>query len=150
MGIHSLPPEGASTKSLPLRRTASVAIAIAGLLHLILVPEYLKEAWPLGISFLLSAFITGWVAVVLWRQDRRVAWVVGALTSAGIILGFVLSRTVGLLGYRSSEWAEGIPSVLAEIAFLGLRVRRAAPRPRGRAGAAAELSVSPLRRPRPS
>lgn len=106
--------------SVPLRRTAAAAIGLAGLLHLVLVPEYLGEAWPLGASFLISAAVTGWVAVALWRSDSRPAWQLGALTSAGIVLGFLLSRTVGLLGYRSADWAEGIPSLVAELLFLGL------------------------------
>lgn len=106
--------------STPRRRLAVAAIAAAGLLHLILVPEYLAEAWPIGLSFLLSAVITAWVAVALWRGESPTAWLVGTVTSAGIIVGFLLSRTVGLLGYRSTNWTEGIPSIAVELLFLGL------------------------------
>lgn len=35
-------------------------------------------------------------------------------------MGFLLSRTVGLLGYTSADWAEGIPSVAVELLFLVL------------------------------
>ncbi len=106
--------------STPLRRLAAAAIGLAGLAHLILVPEYFAEVWPLGVSFLISAVVTGWVAVRLWRTDSARAWLIGMVISAGMILGFLLSRTVGLLGYRSTDWIEGIPSVVTELAFLVL------------------------------
>ena len=90
------------------------------MLHLILVPEYIAEARLLGVSFLISAVVTGWVAIRLWRVDSARAWLIGMVTSAGMILGFLLGRTVYLLGYRSTDWIEGIPSVVTELASLVL------------------------------
>lgn len=116
------------------RRVAAAMVAAAGLLHLGLVPEYLAEAPFLGVSFLIAAPLTGWVAWRLWRVEDLPAWLLGSVVSAGMIAGFVLSRTVGLFGYSSADWAEGIPSLLVEAAFLSLAARSLpallSPRPR--------------------
>lgn len=124
------------------RRSGAAMIAAAGLLHLVLVPEYLAEAPFLGVLFLIAAPLTGWVAWRLWRADDVPAWLLGSAVSAGMIAGFVASRTVGLFGYSSADWAEGIPSLLVEAAFLALAARslpallsrqsRSTPRPSGR------------------
>lgn len=106
------------------RRVAAVLVAVAGLLHLILVPEYLAEAPLLGVSFLAGAAVTAWAAMRLWRADDLPAWLIGAAVAAGMLLGFLASRTVGLFGYASAEWAEGVPSLVVEAAFLTLAARR--------------------------
>lgn len=108
----------ATTRTIP--RAAAVAVALAGVLHLVLVPEYLAELPWLGVSFLVAAAGTGWAAYRLWRRDDPAAWAVGAALSAGMIVGFLLSRTVGLFGYLSPDVAEGVPALLVELAFLGL------------------------------
>jgi len=112
------------------------------LLHLILVPEYIAEARLLGVSFLISAVVTGWVAIRLWRIDSARAWLIGMVTSAGMILGF--GRTVCLLGHRSTDWIEGIPSVVTELAslVLGGVVRAHAVDPAGLAGSRRDSSAS--------
>jgi hypothetical protein len=98
-------------------------IAAAGLLHLVLVPEYLAEAPFLGVLFLIAAPLTGWAAWRLWRGEDLAAWLLGSAVSAGMIAGFVASRTVGLFGYSSADWAEGIPALLVEAIFLALAAR---------------------------
>lgn len=103
-----------------IRRAAAAAVAAAGVLHLILVPEYLAELPWLGVSFLVAGAATLWAAFLVWRSDHARGWLVGALLSAGMILGFLLSRTVGLFGYLSPDVAEGIPSLLVEAVFLAL------------------------------
>lgn len=109
-----------------IRRTAAVALALTGLLHLVLVPEYLAESPWLGVSFLAAAAGTGWASYRLWRHDDSTAWLVGAALSAGMVLGFLISRTVGLFGYLSPDIAEGVPALVVEVAFLGLLAYRTA------------------------
>lgn len=123
------------------RRVAAGLVGAAGLLHLVLVPEYLAEAPLLGVSFLLAAVLTGWAAVQLWRGEHPAAWLVGAAVTAGMVGGFLLSRTVGMFGYSSTDWTEGIPSLLVEIAFLALAARWAL----GRQTAPTGHQVSSLR-----
>lgn len=114
----------APSPSVTARRVAAAAIAAAGLLHLVLVPEYLAEAPLIGVLFLVSAPLTGWTAWRLWRREDLPAWLLGVAVAAGMIGGFGLSRTVGLFGYSSGEWAEGIPALLVEGVFLAIAARR--------------------------
>lgn len=106
-----------------IRRFAAGAIALAGVLHLVLVPEYLSEKPYIGILFLLSVPLTAAAAVLLWSGNSRIGWALGGLTAAGMLAGFVASRTIGLPAYNPSDWAEGIPSMAAEVLFLLLALR---------------------------
>src|SRR3954466_15202181 len=103
------------------RKVAIALISIVGLIHLVLVPEYLEEQAYIGVLFILGAIGCGLVAVLLGRAgaDQR-AWALGSLLSVGMGAGFILSRTVGLPGFHESEWElSGIVTVLAELGFLG-------------------------------
>lgn len=113
-----------TAKTRTIRRAAAAAVALAGILHLVLVPEYLAELPWLGVSFLVAAAGTGWAAYRLWGRDNSAAWAVGGVLSAGMVVGFLVSRTVGLFGYLSPDVAEGIPALVVELAFLGLFVYR--------------------------
>lgn len=102
-----------------LRRLAAAAIAAAGLVHLLLVREYLDEKTYLGVLFALGGIWCAMVAARLARRDDLVAWGAGALVCLGMAVGFVLSRTVGLPGFHEEEWEfSGIVSVLLELAFF--------------------------------
>lgn len=69
--------------------------------------------------FILGGLAAGLVAIRLWRVDDALAWVAGALIAAGMAVGFVLSRTLGLPGFHESEWElSGLLSLLLEAAFL--------------------------------
>lgn len=117
------------------RRTAAVMAALTGLIHLVLAPEYLGEKTYIGLLFLGAAAVCGVVAATLWRRDEPLAWGVGALTCAGMFVGFVLSHTVGLPGFHEAEWElSGLISLVADAAFvvlaaIGLRGAQAAPTP---------------------
>lgn len=121
--------------STPTRRGAAALIAVAGLLHLILVPEYLAELAWLGVLFALSVPIAGWSAYRLWRHGDQQGWLIGAALAGGMIVGFVVSRTVGLFGYLSSNWIEGVPSLVVEALFLVLAVGAVSVRRAGTAAA---------------
>jgi hypothetical protein len=111
-----------------LRRTAAVFVAGVGALHLVLAPEYMGEQLYVGVLFLLGAAASALVAVRLWKRDDARAWLLGALVSAGMLGGFVLSRTTGLPGFHESEWElSGIVSMLLEAAYLGVFLRALRP-----------------------
>ena len=102
-----------------LRKAAVAAIAGTGLIHLVLTPEYWGEKPYVGALFIGGAATSAWVAARLWRRDDAAAWVVGALTAAGMGVGFILSRTTGLPGFHPTDWElSGIVSVLLEIGFI--------------------------------
>jgi peptidoglycan/LPS O-acetylase OafA/YrhL len=104
---------------LTTRKAAAIAAAGIAAIHLALAPEYLEEATYVGVLFILGGLAAGLVAIRLWRVDDALAWVAGALIAAGMAVGFVLSRTLGLPGFHESEWElSGLLSLLLEAAFL--------------------------------
>ncbi len=107
---------------LQVRRAGAALLAATGVIHLVLAPEYLGERAYVGIGFILGGIAALLIATRLWRERGRdqAAWMLGALLCAGMAVGFVLSRTVGLPGFHESEWElSGIVSVLLEIGFVG-------------------------------
>ena len=110
------------------RRLAAASLGIVGLIHLILAPEYFSEQAYIGILFVLGAVALGALALRLWRSDDVPSWLLGAVTMAGMGVGFVLSRTVGLPGFHESEWElSGLVCLVLEVGFVGLAARALVP-----------------------
>ncbi|MFE1308448.1 hypothetical protein [Streptomyces sp. NPDC058755] len=99
----------------------------------------------IGVLFAVGSAAMLVVAVALVTVRRpMVAWATGALASLGMIVGFLLSRTVGLPnGYYESGWeapygplsllVEGV-FILAFLTWLGVRAQEGvAPEPPYRA-----------------
>ena len=106
------------------RRLAAGSLGLVGLIHLILAPEYFSEEAYIGVLFVLGAIALGAFALRLWRGDDVPSWLLGALTMAGMGVGFVLSRTVGLPGFHEGEWElSGIVCLLLEAGFVGAAAR---------------------------
>jgi hypothetical protein len=88
--------------------TCALALAV-GLIHLALTAEYLGEKLLLGLGFLVGglALVAG-AAVVTARLAgslTRTALDLVALTLAGMFVGGILSRTVGLFGFlEKGNW----------------------------------------------
>ena len=103
------------------RRLGACALTLAGLLHLVLAPEYMSEQTYLGVLFIAGGIAVIAVAARLWSRDDAGAWALGSLIAAGMAVGFVLSRTVGLPGFHESEWElSGLVSLVLEVGFVGL------------------------------
>jgi hypothetical protein len=99
---------------------AATMLGIAAI-HLLLAPEYLGEEAYVGVLFLLGAGAGALVALRLWRGGDPISWALGVAISAGMAVGFVLSRTVGLPGFHESEWElSGLVSLALEGGFIGL------------------------------
>lgn len=108
-------------ESTTMRRLAAGALALTGLLHLILAPEYLGEQAYIGVLFIGGGIASLAIAAWLWAKDDSRAWLLGGLIAVGMAVGFVLSRTIGLPGFQEAEWElSGIVSVLLEVGFVGL------------------------------
>ena len=113
------------------RRLAAGSLGIVGLIHLILAPEYFSEQAYIGVLFVLGAIALGAFALRLWRGDDVPSWLLGALTMAGMGVGFVLSRTVGLPGFHEGEWElSGLICLLLEAGFVAVAARALLPGPR--------------------
>ncbi len=103
-----------------LRHISAGALAAVGAIHLILAPEYFSEQAYVGVLFVLGGLALLAFATRLWRSDDVPSWLLGALTMAGMGLGFVLSRTVGLPGFHESEWElSGLLCLVLEAGFVG-------------------------------
>ncbi|GGJ51882.1 hypothetical protein [Streptomyces brasiliensis] len=129
-----------------LRGLAACCAVGNAVLHTLLVPHHLEEMFYIGVLFAVGSAVMFMVAVALVVMKRpSVAWLTGAIVSLGMIVGFALSRTIGLPdGYYESGWEPpyGPLSLLVEglfafafLAWLGDRTARSAtPRLRYRAG----------------
>lgn len=101
------------------RQMAAVGLAAIGAIHLLLAPEYFGEQAYLGVLFVLGGVAAVGASVALWRIDHAASCVIGTVIAAGMGVGFVLSRTVGLPGFHESEWElSGLVSLLLEAGFL--------------------------------
>ena len=107
-----------------LRRAAAAALAVVGAIHIILSPEYFGEQAYIGVLFVLGGLVLLAFAARLWRADDVPSWLLGALTMAGMGVGFILSRTTGLPGFHESEWElSGIVCLVLEAGFVGTAAR---------------------------
>ncbi len=117
------------TRQVLMRRAGAVLLAVTGVLHLFLVPEYLEEAHTIGVLFVIGGIAALLLAAWLWIADHEVAWWAAMLIALGMVVGFLLSRTVGLLGFQEAEWeGSGILSIVLELGvvatYAASRLRR--------------------------
>jgi len=111
-----------------LRRAAAAALAVVGAIHIILSPEYFGEQAYIGVLFVLGGLVLLAFAARLWRADDVPSWLLGALTMAGMGIGFILSRTTGLPGFHESEWElSGLICLVLEAGFVVAAARALAP-----------------------
>ncbi|GGV77218.1 hypothetical protein GCM10015535_09980 [Streptomyces gelaticus] len=104
-----------------LRGTGAVCALASAVLHLMLVPSHLTEMPYIGVLFLIGSVVLLAVAAGLLLHQRPFgAWLIGAVTSIGMIAGFLLSRTVGLPDYRETSWEPpyGVLCLIAEVVFV--------------------------------
>jgi hypothetical protein len=111
-------------------RRAVTALGLLGiaLIHLLDLPGKLKETPYLGIAYIGLIVASLVVAEALVRGDHRLAWGAAALLSAAVLVGYTVSRTVGLPGATNDigNWLEplGLASLFVEGAVLLLSLLR--------------------------
>ncbi|MFE2570422.1 hypothetical protein [Streptomyces mirabilis] len=86
-----------------------VGVFFAGgnaVLHTLLVPDHLEEKFYIGFLFAVGSAVMLVVAAALVSlKHAMAAWLTGSLVSLGMIIGFLLSRTIGLPdGYYELGW----------------------------------------------
>src|SRR5436309_16125710 len=106
------------------RRAAAVLILAIGILHAVLVPEYLSEQAYVGVLFILTAIGAAVVAPWLWFRGGRLPWLLGGLIAVCTFVGFIASRTVGFRPSRRTREVPGIVSLLLEAAVFALWIHR--------------------------
>ena len=112
----------------PIRMAGAASLAATGALHLVLAPEYLAEKTYVGLLFIAGGITAIALAAVIWLRGDIRAWVLGGLLAAGMGIGLVLSRTVGLPGFHESEWEiSGFVSLLLEAVTVAAALREVGP-----------------------
>lgn len=102
-------------------------IALIGVIHLLVIPEYFSEAAYVGLLFLANGIGAG-VSAYGIRRGAGWGWALGALISVLSFAGYIASRTVGLPGapgiLREGFFdPPGLLSLVLEVLFVALCVR---------------------------
>lgn len=105
-------------------RSLGIAILIgSGLIHLLIVPDALYEH-PAGkyINVLFVINFIGTIVAAIGMRSRETiwGWLLGLIITSGSILGYALSRTIGLPGVGIEPWLIpiGLVSLLCEGGFV--------------------------------
>jgi hypothetical protein len=113
-------------KSKNLEWIGIVLITIIGIIHLILMRGEYEEAHYIGMLFAAN-FVGAIIAAVGIYRGSLWGWVLGFLVAAGSLVGYILSRTVGLPGMEIEEWLNpyGMLAAVLELIFFVLLVQKA-------------------------
>lgn len=128
------------------------AVAIGGLvavalIHMLELPQALADAGYIGGLFIVAIVACLAIAAALTRTSDDRAWAAAEGLAGLILLGYLLSRTVGLPGFTGDigDWSErlGLASMVAEgllvfvtatvLASRHVPTRKAIPTPEGTA-----------------
>jgi hypothetical protein len=109
-----------TTPSATLKTLAMAAIVATGLIHLDLARVAYGAVHYLGVLFVAAGIGALVAAVGIYRNQAGWGWLLGLLVAAGTMLGYVLSRTVGLPGLSAMPGAWFDPLGVASLACEGL------------------------------
>jgi hypothetical protein len=139
------------------RAVAIGGLATIALIHVLQLPDAFGEIGYLGALFVAAAAACLALAALMTRTSDDLAWVAAGGLAGMILLGYVVSRSVGLPGFTGDvgEWSEapGLASIVVECLLVAVSGAVYLSRhPLGRAAAApAEASTSgAAMRPGPS
>lgn len=96
-----------------------VLMIITAVIHFYDAPDAFAEVAYKGWLFVANG-VGGLVATVgIWRGARSWGWGLGLVVAAGAIVGYAISRTVGMPGLGVDPWMEplGIASLIVEGLF---------------------------------
>ncbi len=111
----------------------AASLATSAISHAFLYLHGYGQIPVVGPGFLLQASVLAAMAVLIALGGPIWLWVAAMMTSAGSLIAFGLSRTVGLFGFIERGWEpapHAVISVVAELVTLGvffaavLRLRR--------------------------
>ena len=93
------------------------ALLVAGLAHLIAIPDHYQVAPYIGVLFGMFVIASAVLAVGVAREVRS-SWPLGALLTATALLLYVVARTVGLPVFHETDWLDPTgPIPIGAIAF---------------------------------
>lgn len=100
-------------------------ILVTGFIHLSTAQDEYQDAPYLGVMFV-GAFIVSIISAIgIYRKRPLWGWGMGLLVALGSIVGYILSRTVGLPISGIEAWGPpiGYLSLAVEILYVGLFTR---------------------------
>lgn len=121
------------SESTKLLRWAAALSIVAGLVHGALTDAHFQEWWAFGVFFMLAAMGQGLYGFAILASEvmngapiserwaiasRRSFYLVGIVVNAGLILTYVASRTVGVLGDVEPWDALGVFTKLVEFGVV--------------------------------
>ena len=110
-----------TTSSTTVKWLAMAAIVATGVIHLVEAPDAFGEATYKGVLFVANGVFALVAAVGVYQNQRTRGWLLGLLVAGGSLIGYVLSRTVGLPGLPAEPdaWLEpiGVASLVVEGLF---------------------------------
>jgi peptidoglycan/LPS O-acetylase OafA/YrhL len=105
---------------------AITALVASGAIHLIEARDAFGDAAYKGTLFVAQGLGAVVAAVGIYRDQRGWGWFLGLLVAGGALVGYVVSRTVGLPGLppEPEAWLEpmGVASLIVEGLFVVLFV----------------------------
>lgn len=122
--MHPTTPDPAFGRELIARGVAAVGLAGVALIHLLDAPGKFQETPYMGwmyVGLILACLAT---AAVITHANAREAWLAAIALSASAIVGFTLTRTVGLPKAHDDigNWSEplGLASLFIEGALISV------------------------------
>lgn len=104
-----------------MKWTAVVAMLVTGAIHILDARSAFGEATYKGVLFIVNG-VGAFIAAVAIIRERTWGWWLGLLIAGGALVGYVLSRSIGLPGLpgEPDAWFEpiGVASMVAEVLFL--------------------------------
>ncbi len=118
-------------------------ILFVGAAHILICGEHFLVATYLGLAFVANFLGSLVVAASLFLGERTWAWLLGDLVAGGALVGFVVSRTIGLPGAPEfvGQWLNiaGLLTLGFDALFIALSLLALTPQGQGpRRGAARE------------
>ncbi len=113
--------DGSPVRS-PWRLLAAIGAVGQAVAHLPVIEQHLSEAPYIGVGFVLLAIAGIVLGTLLLVADTPAVWVSTLVVAALALVGYFLSRTIGLpqIGDDIGNWGEplGIVAIIAEATML--------------------------------
>jgi len=110
-------------KSRTLRWLGISLLVLIAVIHLYMAPAEYEEAALLGYLFVAN-IVAALIAAAGIRRQATWGWVLGFWVAGGALVGYIVTRTVGVPGMEPEEWLYpiGVLSMALEITFIALFV----------------------------